>query len=604
MAGEYSSNASISGSENSTYTGAQQTPQSQFSLAISGAAEAAGEYVLAWANQVYQETSAVTDQMVNNFLQASQYGMQLAETQLDQYTNTYVPEMNQLASEAATYSSPARVQYNMGAAGANASSAAYAADQNTLQNLRSYGVDPSSGMYGDILAAQNSAAGATEAGAENQAQVNTEATGRQLLQNSVTAGEQMPGDVVNALNSAYQGISGAENSVLSNANTGSTAFGTAAPFFNAASNVKMPNTASVSKGASGSVGGGGSSPAKPAQALGNMGTPQRPAGPGLPGTATAGSPGPQTIAAGPSDAESIFGGTPGTLDSVTDGGGQYSDFGGSNPLTQIQNDPFQQQFNDYSGDQTNPFTSTIDPGANNPFGATDQSFTNGTFSTPAGPAGGFSTSASGGSGSDSDSAFDNGTSSFQNYGDIGNDSTDTTDSTWDSGTSAFDNYGNSGNYDASAGGGGGSTGGGAAAVSASGDSGDWGAGASPVTDYGGAGSNYAGGYYAQGGRVQRNFRPRMRTRGVLPVGNATTGGRVPIGASPSLGRQTDDVPARLNACEFVIPKDVAAWKGQEFFQNLISQSRKKRVTGSQAQGQPKPPLRGPPRFVSHQMGAR
>ena len=94
-------------------------------------------------------------------------------------------------------------------------------------------------------------------------------------------------------------------------------------------------------------------------------------------------------------------------------------------------------------------------------------------------------------------------------------------------------------------------------------------------------------------------------RGVLPVSNATTGGRVPIGASPSGGRQTDDVAARLNAGEFVIPKDVAAWKGHEFFQKLIAQSRKARVTGSPAQGQMKPPLSGPPRFVSHgAMGAQ
>jgi hypothetical protein len=55
--------------------------------------------------------------------------------------------------------------------------------------------------------------------------------------------------------------------------------------------------------------------------------------------------------------------------------------------------------------------------------------------------------------------------------------------------------------------------------------------------------------------------------------------------SPSGGRQVDDVqaqapggPARLNADEFVIPRDVALWKGQEFFQKLIDQSRARRVT--------------------------
>ena len=573
MAG-YGSSANISGSSNSSYSGAQQTPQSEFSLQIANAAAAVGQYVVKWAQQVYAQTSAITDQMVTNFLQASQYGMQLAETQLNQYTNTYVPEMNQLAGEAATYSSPSRVAYNMGAAGANAASGAYAANQGTLQNLRSYGVDPSSGMYGDILAAQNTAAGASEAGAENQAQVNTEATGRQLLQNSITAGEQLPGDTVNALNSAYQGIAGAENSVLSNANTGSQALATAAPFFQAATNVKMPSSSTVSKGSSGSIGGSSSAPQQKQQPMGNMGQGARPAGPGLPGTATAGGPGgPETIS-GPfapdsgAGSDAAFNGPPGSIDSINPSGGQYNDFGNSNPETQLSNDPFQQQFTNYSGDTSNPYTSSTDPGASNPFGATDQSFTNGsfgdtnqsTFSTPSAPAGGWGSGNSSPSGVDNsgfDSSFDNGTSSFQNYGGAGGDQP------------------------------------------GSGDYGAGNAGASAGSYGGGAGGGAGGGYYAKGGRVQRNFRP-----GVLPVSNATTGGRVPMQASPSQGRQTDDVPARLNAGEFVIPKDVTAWKGQEFFQKLIDGSRKKRVTGSPAQGQPKPALRGPPRFVSHQMGAR
>lgn len=61
--------------------------------------------------------------------------------------------------------------------------------------------------------------------------------------------------------------------------------------------------------------------------------------------------------------------------------------------------------------------------------------------------------------------------------------------------------------------------------------------------------------------------------GAVPT-DATVGGAVPTHASPSGGKAVDDVPARLNVGEFVIPKDVAAWKGQEHFQKLIEQSRK------------------------------
>lgn len=63
------------------------------------------------------------------------------------------------------------------------------------------------------------------------------------------------------------------------------------------------------------------------------------------------------------------------------------------------------------------------------------------------------------------------------------------------------------------------------------------------------------------------------------------GGVIPDHASPSGGAVTDDVPAqagaipmRLNAGEFVVPKDVLRWKGEEFFQKLIETSRKTKPT--------------------------
>lgn len=62
------------------------------------------------------------------------------------------------------------------------------------------------------------------------------------------------------------------------------------------------------------------------------------------------------------------------------------------------------------------------------------------------------------------------------------------------------------------------------------------------------------------------------------------GGPVPDHASPTAGKAIDDVPARLTAGEFVIPKDVLSWKGEEFFQKLIEGSRKAKP---QAAAQPK-----------------
>jgi hypothetical protein len=71
-----------------------------------------------------------------------------------------------------------------------------------------------------------------------------------------------------------------------------------------------------------------------------------------------------------------------------------------------------------------------------------------------------------------------------------------------------------------------------------------------------------------------------------PVPRGPGGGAVPSRMSPSRGRVTDDVPAtipqtggraQLNAGEFVLPRDVVAWKGQEVFQKMIAQARRARV---------------------------
>ena len=582
--------AGYTSSSSSTTSTPVQTPQSIFALSVAQAAAGVGSYLVNWAQQVYAQTSAITNQMVNDFLTTSQYGMSLAKTQLTQYEGTTVPEMQQLANEAGDYSSTPRIQYNMGAAESYANQAAGAANTNTLQNLRSYGVDPSSGMYGDILAAQNTAAGAAEAGAAQQAQINTENTGRTLLNQSIAAGQTLPGDTVNALNSAYQGVSGAENSVLSNANTGATVMNTAAPFYSAAIGLKYPTNATVSKTGSsgGGGGGGGNSNQSSLGKYGNLGNNAAidasmngsgrapPGSTGFPGGGAGSAPG--APGAGVPDgslaaADMGQANIPGGAEGLNPSGGGFNDFGNGayGGVTNLANDPVNQQFTSYDGSTSNPFTSDQGP-SDGGFAGAGLDSSGGVQSYNADPGNGWGDfsqpAATDWSGGASNLGFDASTSGSGGF------------------SGGLSNYG---------GGGAGDQGptqfGGYSQISEN-NGGQYMSGG-----YSGGGGGFGGGGYAAGGQVQRNFRPPMN-RGVLPT-NATTGGQVPQHASPSGGRQTDDVAARLNAGEFVIPKDVAAWKGHEFFQKLIAQSRKARVTGSPAQGQMKPPLSGPPRFVSH-----
>lgn len=77
--------------------------------------------------------------------------------------------------------------------------------------------------------------------------------------------------------------------------------------------------------------------------------------------------------------------------------------------------------------------------------------------------------------------------------------------------------------------------------------------------------------------------------GAIPDGSVTSGGKLDREHSPSRGAAIDDIPARvnqtdqevrLNADEFIVPADVAKWKGEEFFQKMIEQSRKSKSTAT------------------------
>lgn len=82
---------------------------------------------------------------------------------------------------------------------------------------------------------------------------------------------------------------------------------------------------------------------------------------------------------------------------------------------------------------------------------------------------------------------------------------------------------------------------------------------------------------------------------------ATPGGTVPNGASPSNGQGSDDVSARLTAGEFVMPKDVVNWYGQKHFLGQIDKARQDQAQLSQRRdvgGRPTAAIPAAPAFVS------
>lgn len=93
------------------------------------------------------------------------------------------------------------------------------------------------------------------------------------------------------------------------------------------------------------------------------------------------------------------------------------------------------------------------------------------------------------------------------------------------------------------------------------------------------------------------------------------GGAVPVEMSPSGGAQTDDVPAvapggpaRLNGGEFVLPKDVVSWMGEQQLQKLIEKARTQKSGATAKPQQGGPAVGGPnpadPAFQPRPQGTR
>ena len=397
-----------------------QSTQSELEQQIAQAAANLGSYQYQWGLNQYADTSAMTNASIDNYLNASQQDMNLANQTMQQYEQTTVPEINQQANEAAQYTSPSRIGINMGAAESQSMQGTNAALAAAKQNLQSYGINPNSGAYEELQLANKTAGGAAAAGAGQQSELATEATGRQLLAQSIATGQQLPGQAINAVNSAYQGIAGGENAALANANTGVALTGSANPYIQSAMSLKYPSIGNTS--------------------------------------------------------------------------------------TSAAQNTSQQASNSTSGSVNYPTNPTTNGG------------------------GGSGGGSSGGSGGGGGGGNYNGT-------------------TWSNpGSSGYSSdYSGSGGY-------------------------------TP----GGFGTDpNVGGAYASGGDVDSD---------------ATQGGFVQRQASPSNGVNVDDVPANLNAEEFVVPRDVARWKGEEFFHKMIDQSRKARMTAAQSVG----PTAGPPQATGQQ----
>ena len=528
-----------------------QSAESAAALSIADAAAAIGEQQYSWAQQQYATTSAMTDQAVTQYLNFANEAQGMATNAINTYEQMYQPQEQAAVQQANTYASAPRIALNMGAAQSDAAQASNAARIAAESNLESYGIDPSSGRYQELEQAQRAGGAAAAAGAGQQAMLATQNTGLQLRQQAINTGLQYPGFAVNELNAANTGVSNAENAVLSNVNTGVNALESANPFLSTAMQLRYPPVANQSQGTQSSMG----SSIKQAQPSGNGGNSGN----------TAGSKG-----ANPNSPSQNLG-------SGNGGGGGGGGNVPSTPLIPVQN----------PGNNGSADVKQVPSGGAGGYGG-------GYIPQDTGPLGDMGIYNQGGlqPSYNTDTQIDPFANPTQ-YGDVNQAPDLSAPGIPDISTyqPSYDTANISNPWGDTSGGGSyvppASVGGSYVPPAPVDNSFD--TGAAPI-DYSNMG-NYVpqntgggggGGGYARGGAIP------------------TPGGQVPLRASPSLGRRTDDVNASLTPHEFVVPQDVALWKGQEFFQKLIAQSRRARMTAP-AHGKPGTPQPGPARFVSRPM---
>ena len=453
---------------------------------ISGIAEQLMQAQYAWGQQQFAQNSQLTNQVVGDLMNLYGSLSGMGTTLMNQYSQYFMPEYQNLVNDANNYSSQARIQQAMGAAESGVAQNFNGQRNAALADLQSFGIDPSSGRYAQLDQAQRTQEAAAAAGAGFQAEQATEATGRALRSEALQLGSVMPSQATAAYNAAQGAATAGENAKLANSQEGVNMMGSPTQWGALGQQLRT----SASSGGGGGGGGG-----------------QRP-----PDSISGSNAGHPTPAFSPPSAPNY--GPMGTVQSAGIGSGSGSG-GGYNPGMAIKsnNGPGN---NSGNGPIDTSAGSAYDPtgvGLTDPNGVNQGPGTGGTLNDPTNTQNWTQPTQDTGQGytqlNDPSQWTD------QSSSDTSSTDTSSTDTSSSPDMSSYD----------------------------------------PSTGY------------ARGGEIKAHD------------------GAIPYSKSPSHGKETDDVhgvlhetgePLRLNAGEFVIPRHTVAWKGEEYFQNLIRKSKEAR----------------------------
>lgn len=189
---------------------------------------ALGKDQLNWAKSQYASDRELVDKVADSALKTQELNNAAAQKDRQRYEQTFQPLEDELVADAKSYSSPERIALERGKAEANVAQQFDQQRNASLQNLESYGVDPSAARYGAMDIGVRAAQGAATAAAGNQSTAQTEAIGRALRSEALNIGKGYPGQVAGTYGTALQAGNQAVNSSLAATASGANTMGTGA----------------------------------------------------------------------------------------------------------------------------------------------------------------------------------------------------------------------------------------------------------------------------------------------------------------------------------------------------------------------------------------
>lgn len=171
------------------------------------------------ANSIAAQNAAAYSSVAASEVATQNFELGVAKQTFGDWTQNIEPLIGQYSSEAANYDSPANEALNSGQAVAATSQSYDSARLGSLQNLESYGVDPTSTRYAALDIGMRTGEAAAEAAAGTQSTINTRNTGLSLMGSAIQLGNELPGMSNSAASNAIGAGSAATGALSSGVNS-------------------------------------------------------------------------------------------------------------------------------------------------------------------------------------------------------------------------------------------------------------------------------------------------------------------------------------------------------------------------------------------------